>query len=352
MRHRLRSVGRKQAVSGTNGAFMRRRVCATIVVLAAVSCADAREQGDDPRCEARDPSLALVDPKDFEPTAPALGDVAPIGGICDGTREPKVIVSNRNLYGAIVPYSLDRKYGLPFLVIDGQCRFYVEREPLEGVREGQLTLDRVEQITRDLALETLEDHPSSRNQCADHFDETMIATSSQTLRCACTECVTVAGTQTLQRGLEWLVRLADEGTPSTSRLRAHALRRDPVDHPVPENARVFEWPLEAPILGLRGLVLERLTGPGAVFSGADAAALRRIREQVNRARLAGHWTADTSFVRDCGDVFQLELRDELPEALATALEKFVVDAWARPRIVSCREFSLPDVPRVECPPAD
>lgn len=137
----------------------------------------------------------------------------------------------------------------------------------------------------------------------------------------------------------WIAQLAASGQPSRGALRAFARLRKPVEQPPPSRIQeVLLWPLAEPVEGIPNSVVTAGQGPGARFEGKDAAALRNIRARTSRMRQIADLYPSSSYVSDCGEGYQLELRDELPDVIGRQLATFLEDAWHRPALVSCRDW--------------
>jgi hypothetical protein len=115
---------------------------------------------------------------------------------------------------------------------------------------------------------------------------------------------------------------------------------------------VFDWPLMAAVHAIAGL-LDDSWAPidGAYFAGDDAAALRRMRAKTAASELNDeHYKPSLVYVRDCGQTYALNLRDELPASVEERLRAFVAAGWKRPTIASCIKFADGTVPLTPCPP--
>lgn len=329
------------------------RLCISLMSLAAVSCArDHRDGEDDPRCRPRDAGARAASeaPSSSEPAVAIDEPGSAIGGFCDGSSEIKLVVSTRQRAGSVAAFAITHHYGWPILVVDGHCRYYVVNEVMESLKEGQLTAEELEQLTRDLAADGLLGLPSSRDACADHYDETVIATQTQSLRCACGECTREDATAAMAEARKWIERLGASGTPSLGPLRAFARLGEPVEHEPPwRTQEALSWPLAEPMDGIPDLVVTAWQRPGARFDGADAAALRKIRERSRGMRVVEDYTPLASYVSDCGQTYQLELRDEFPAVIEQHLDAFLARAWSRPKLVRCRDWTgLSGITDVAC----
>lgn len=119
---------------------------------------------------------------------PAADTDAPIGGLCDGSDDVRLMYteggsSGTMLEGVLFAYP----YG-PMIVVDGHCHYYAMGDYMLGIHEGQLSRDDLDQLTRDLAVDQLDNYPSTRpDDVADCFVE-MIATATSSLSCLCHDC--------------------------------------------------------------------------------------------------------------------------------------------------------------------
>jgi hypothetical protein len=328
---------------------MRRGGCLVAVMLAAVSCAKNHTPSEDvdPRCEAPEPSVweVGVSGSDSDNPVPARDapPAAPVGGFCDGSSELRLVVATHGNAFLQVYYWAFELHG-EFLVVDGRCHYYVASDQWQGVVEGQLTADTVAELTRDLALNELGELPSTLYDCSDHWQERLIATRDESLRCRCDDCVTAPkSTAAMVQAARWLRRLASVGTPYNGPVHAFAQVREPPEaEPGRREQDVLVWPLSRSLEDFPNLVGTGSSPPGAVFPQPAAAALRKLRQATGEMRLLDEY-ADTPplaiFVDDCAQRYELLMYDVLPEALSTELDAFLPMAWKRPKIESCWKFN-------------
>lgn len=325
---------------------MRRGGCLVAAVIAAISCAkDHAPSADvDPRCEAPGAEVWDVEVSDSDNPVSARDaqPAAPVGGFCDGSSELRLVVATRGV-GTLESYAWAFQLGGEFFVVDGRCHYYAQYEPLQGLVEGQLSADALAELTRDLALNELGELPSTLYDCADHWQERLIATRDESLRCRCDDCVTAPkSTAAMQRAAEWVKRLASEGVPYAGPVRARGIVSDPLEHEPPDHTQeVLVWPLSRSLEDFPGLVgMWFEEQQGALFPQPAAAALRELRQATNEMRVLEG--ADipplASYVHDCTQIYQLLMHDVLPEVLSNELDAFLPMAWKRPKIESCWKF--------------
>jgi hypothetical protein len=318
------------------------RASLAAIVFAAASCAKdhAPSASVDPRCEMKGAAVWKV--ADAEPAARA--DVAPpetpVGGLCDGTSELRLVISARNTH-PVGSYTWAFQLGGAFLIVDGHCHYYAAYDPWQGVAEGHLSAGELAELTQDLALNRLGDLRSTLYACGDHYDELLVATRDQSLRCACNDCVSEPeSTAAIQHANEWVERLANEGDPYAGPVRALALQGEPPELMPPFRTQtVLPWPLSRSIDDFPGLAE---TGPsprpgGASFSPPQAAELRKLRRATGEMRADDEGSQyGATYVHDCSDTYKLLMHDLLPDETTSQVDAFLPMAWTRPKLASCQ----------------
>jgi hypothetical protein len=328
---------------------------AVSAVCAAAACADKHERPD-PRCvEDGDKVKTTASPADD--ASPPTSTDPPLGGICDGSDEIRLVVAT-HLGPGTVPWFIWQDYhSRPLLIVDGHCHFYAVDLSLSPVSQGQLTPELLEQITKDLALGDLPNLPSRRDNCTDHWEDRILATQDHALRCRCNDCGEgTPSTRAIENGIAWIDKLVEIGEPSTGVLKALASPGEPVMGEGIRTQPVFDWPLEAAVHNVAGLVTDGhwTAASGVFFEGDDAAALRKLRSKTAAWDLFEapdeELHPSLAYVRDCGQTYALNMRDELPARVEAQLEALLEVAWKRPKIESCITDFSSMTPTSPCPP--
>jgi hypothetical protein len=177
------------------------------------------------------------------------------------------------------------------------------------------------------------------------------------LRCRCDDCGEgTPSTKAIENGIAWIDKLVEMGEPSTGVLQVLAWPGEPVMNDVVRTQPVFDWPLEAAVHEISGLVTDGswTAASGAYFDGEDAAALRKLRSKTSVWDLLPERDAELhpsiAYARDCGQTYALNMRDELPARVEAELEAFLEVAWKRPKIESCIVSFNSTIPVSPCPP--
>lgn len=331
-------------------------ITAWILSLVVSACTQS-DSGDDPRCLDERIGAVLREPH-FEPLpAPAsqLED-APVGGLCDGSSEIRlVIMAEANGPVSIQYYAYLTQFGGQFLVLDGKCHYYALDFTHPRLKDGVVSADTLAQLTADLKLDALSTLPSSKDNRTDHFSDTLIATKDHSLRCRDQKCTdSDEASAAVAQVYPWIHKLAEQGLPAMGELEALAfpmadLPYEPDEQPEPGPA----WPLQPTLRSLRELVVTGIPYNerelrGRVFWDVDAAALRAVRGEALQMMMVSDFEPATVNVHDCGQIYRLLLRDEVPSRVYADLPRFLEAAWARPVITSCIT-SLFQPPVTPCP---
>lgn len=321
-------------------------------LLLASACGEGANE--DPRCQdPRIGSVLLDVPLVGSRYAPQSNGTEPAShGFCDGSPGIKLVAMHSLGRGAFADYLLLHAYGGAFFFIDGKCHYYAMSYGVPRITMGIVSSELLTQLTADLKLDQLAELPSSKDTRTPHFHDRLLATETHSLRCRDMLCRTPEATAVLDQAVQWIEKLAAQGQPATGPLTAFAfpelvLSSQPTDAGMTDP--VLPWPLTPTLRSLPRLVVTDRLYPtrGLELSGEEAAMLRAVRMQaVEMDDSESKSEPSATFVSDCGQIYRLLLRDELPSGFA--LQRFLDEAWARPVIASCIPgFDMPEV--TPCP---
>jgi hypothetical protein len=284
------------------------------------------------------------------PTAAPPANV--VGALCDGSITPRLLLSIDHGAGTIAYLDYVFEYGGPFVLLDGNCHYYAAYYDRPGITEGNLDAETLDQLTHDLALGELPTFASNKDACADHYADTLIATQDDSVRCRCGECGSdTRATAAMQQVEVWMRRLAAEGKPIMGGVSASASAQFEQDETV--DRELEPWPLEAPVHTIP-LLLDPFAfvdgRDGASFTGKDAAALRHMRDARAPKKLGdSDYVSPLIYTEDCGQLYAIVVRDELPLSIDLMLSRFLYSAWSKPHIESCVTLSSAPASVSPCP---
>jgi hypothetical protein len=281
---------------------------------------------------------------DYEPDSDEVQ--AATEGFCDGSSEIKLVAMDALGPGALREFSDTYLYDGAFFLIDGKCHFYALGFAKRALTMGVVTSELLAQLTADLGLDSLPALPSSKDTASPHYQDTLLATQTHSVRCRDMQCRSPEALATIEQASNWISKLVEMGKPTAGALTAFARPRLVLPPEATEEDEivgpVLEWPLKPTLRSLRQLlVTDILPTRGLEFTGEPAASLRKLRSDANEE--GDNYEATGINVTDCGQTYRLLLRDELPSRHTGDFEKFLERAWARPVVESCIvDPSLPD----------
>lgn len=314
---------------------------AALVLVASAACSDHHRALTDAGAGVADGRAPGMDAAAREGGAPTFDvDATALGGdsgpgkdaapgdeynplLCDGSTDVRFAVQLRDADG--VPYSTP--IGQRFMVVDGQCRYYVSEDASGLVYSGVLDRSEEDIVMRELGWWQL-------LSWAEHGE-----TVTMPIEGECEGGATTSVTRLAHR-VQCVCRCPNHREPGYNSFVTWALEAidtwvhwaTPLEGPVGALASPLvqpdvseaEWPLDRPMAEIDGLISMRIDGPGARFEDPhEAAQLRGLRTL---------WAADPEVPRhvvEDGRGYLLQIRDELPEGLAegvAALEASVSDS--------------------------
>lgn len=252
-----------------------------------------------------------------QPDAPPSEDAAPLGVLCDGSDSMRLGLSSDG--GQVHDsYAFTNPYGHVFLFVDGMCRYYASAD-LSGVRTGTLSAAQASELERAIGWTKLSSWSALPNDLP-CFDAGSVviqqpgAAASCTCGCDATKpAELIAAIGQVNRRVQELVA---QGTPLNGPVRALATPKELA------TGNELTWPLSTPMANVPALIeanpAQLFYAKGALFvSASDAAQLRMLRAQALARRDIA--TAQVP-VRDAGKVYEMYVRDELPDDVVRAID--------------------------------
>ncbi|HKP63973.1 MAG TPA: hypothetical protein VJV78_44870 [Polyangiales bacterium] len=269
----------------------------------------------------------VVVPQGILVLRPKVVDATPSGVLCDGSSEMRVMAG----WGPGFPDAsavFMSPYGAAFFAIDGKCRYYAQDNPTHAIVRGQLTPEQATSLSADLAWEELPTwgHYHPETQCADAggvvLGTRQVVFScgpSEEIGCGCGPAAPPGLPATLKNALRWHAALVKNGTPLDGALDALA-------QPGSEASRPWQaWPLARSISSIPDFIVDpsgfRFDREAVRFDDpSEAALLRKLRDlQPEAARSA----SDSFSVREGSAAYSIFLRDVVPDADASAMQKLM-----------------------------
>jgi hypothetical protein len=249
---------------------------------------------------------------------PVVAETA--GALCDGSSDVRLayVQSGGFVYGG---YEFQAYQGWVFFAVDGTCRFWSSRDPIQGVRSGTLTPAQAATVETKThfrqipALSAYEDHES----CPD-AGGISLARGKQVVFCTC-GCDPKSPpemTDALDGANDVRQTTLADGTPIDGPLQAATLPFDPATSkgdPGPA-MNAFPWPLPwSPATIAVGAQITETSGR-AIDDPSERAALRALRATAESRMLRPIYVKASD-----GALFSLLLRDDPPVAVQTALRE-------------------------------
>jgi hypothetical protein len=231
--------------------------------------------------------------------------------ICDASDGLRFAMSSG---GGFVPidYFFRSPYGFTFLFVDGHCRYYTSGAEGE-IRTGSLSKAQARQLSAAsgyASLEAWSTTPSENPGCADGVDTTLYRPGFHAgCYCGCdASAVPAAKIAAMQDTYTWVQKLKTLGTAVDGDIRAAAVKEDsPSGTPV-------AWPLSRAMVDIASFVQPVSIPDSALFT--DSAETKKLRKVRSDALAAKAYLPEVS---EAGTTYGLYLRDELPAAVATAV---------------------------------
>jgi hypothetical protein len=265
-------------------------------------------------------------------TSPSAGTAADGGlhptdaPLCDGSDEIRFMYESA---GGHVDdaYGFTNPYGHAFLFVDGSCRYFAGDNYMRGIASGTLTQAEADELSKDVHWRELDAWTwgvVGEFSCPDAGSVTLNkARVSASCSCGCDKGAPKGLEAALAKGYEWVERLVSEGAPLEGPISAVALEASAGVSDPPS-----AWPLTKTLSSIPNLIVERGdaklwmgTGPWARFDdAADAAKLRELRTTLSKTDRPGSGSVHTFVqVQEGSNVFELYVRDELPDGVVKAL---------------------------------
>jgi hypothetical protein len=252
-------------------------------------------------------------------------DAAVADALCDGSSELRLVY---RVSGGFVAdtFAFTNPRGHTYLAIDGSCHYYALDDYMRGIQTGSLSAADADALARDLHWRELAGWKWGVQQdmaCPDASGVTLSrAHVSAGCSCGCDTAAPKGLADALTQAQRWVTRLTAAGKPLDGAVTGLAFEGASSGTSIP----VLDWPLTTAPSAVPNLLHPRSeptlwqgTGSYARFEGADAAKLRDLRSATLAASTI---TPGFALARDAGKVYELYVRDELPEATAKAWDAF------------------------------
>lgn len=253
--------------------------------------------------------------------------------LCDGSSEMRLVY---NVSGGFVvdTFAFTNPRGATFLAIDGTCHYYVLQNYMRGIQSGTLSAADADALARDLHWHDLASWAwdLQKDMACPDASGVLLSRAHVSAGCSC-GCDANAPRglgDALTQAQQWVTRLTTSGKPLEGAVTALAFEGEASGSAIP----VMDWPLATQPSAVPNLVHDRSDpklwqggGSYARFEGADATKLRDLRSATLRASTI---TPGFAQARSAGKVYELYVRDELPEATAKAWDALDASLTGKP----------------------
>jgi hypothetical protein len=237
--------------------------------------------------------------------------------LCDGSRDMRFGFSSEGGF-VETTYQFTNPYGHSFLFIDGHCHYYASGSWLQGVVEGDLDKARADEIVKSVGLAQVEKLDYHDVESCPDAGVLWLRTAAGYLDCTCgCDAKAPKGVdQALNSAGSLKDALVDAGRPLAGSVVLIAILEEEVQS---SNSPLQVWPLIWPLsnIAMTWEAFTRKIEPiEQVLSDDEAAQARMLRAQaVKGAAASGGIRAS-----DLGKVYNLFMRDELPDEAQRAIE--------------------------------
>ena len=238
--------------------------------------------------------------------------------LCDGSSQMRLIFA---VGGGFVQdtFPFTNPHGHAFLAVDGGCHYYVSDSAMHGIQSDTLSATQEDTLGRELHFRDLARWSWDLQKdmaCPDGSGVSLLRAGKRNgCTCGCDSAAPAGLSEALSAAQAWVTRLSAAGKPLDGAVSALAFESaDGLTDP-------SAWPLARAVSEIPELLHTRhepslqADGTYARFDGADAQKLRELRSAAFKA---ANGSDRIMTVRDAGKLYELYVRDELPDSAATA----------------------------------
>lgn len=233
------------------------------------------------------------------------------GPLCDGSDSIRFLLTSGG--GMVEPeYSFTSPYGSTYLLVTGKCDAYLGGSYMTGIRVATLSEAQAETFASDV-------HRSEIAAWKDHVDQSCPDAGANTISdgtsfascsCGCDPGAPEGLEDAQDKAFSWHTTLLTQAGPIAGPVAA-AAKADASPAP---NVTPVPWPFSWPVTSLPDPSAGKA---GKRVEGADADKLRELRSE---ASLGGTYVDFIPVQSSGSERHRVYARDELPDALAAALD--------------------------------